>query len=220
MGNPIVQLMMPMSSRWAVPELAMVFVMWSVMMGAMMLPSAMPMILSHRRMCPQIRRGRHVAFVAAYLLIWSGFSGVAALLQWWLQKQGLLSRMLVLTDGAIAGAILIGIGVFQFTQLKDACLRTCRTPLGFLMTEWRDGTAGAFAMGLKHGAYCVGCCWALMATLFVFGVMNVMAVALLTTAVALEKLTPWGVRVARLIGAGCLLLGAGLLIADWPFRLW
>jgi len=220
MGNPIVQLMMPMSSRWTVPELAMVVVMWSVMMGAMMLPSAMPMILSHRRMSPRNQGGRHSAFVVAYLLIWSGFSCAAALLQWWLQKQGLLSRMLVLTDGVIAGAILIGIGLFQFTQLKDVCLNTCRTPLGFLMTEWRDGTAGAFGMGLKHGASCVGCCWALMATLFVFGVMNVMAVALLATAVALEKLTPWGVQIARLIGAGCLFLSVERLIADYTLGSW
>lgn len=192
MGNPVVQLMMPRSSSWTLLEAMVVFVMWSVMMGAMMVPSALPMIIAHRRLCGQMPRARHAAFVAAYVLVWSGFSLLAATLQWWLQELGLLSRMLVLTHPKVASLILIGIGAYQFTPIKEACLGSCRTPLGFLATEWRDRPLGAFIMGLRHGVSCVGCCWALMLALFVFGAMELTVIALLSTAVALEKLTHFG----------------------------
>ena len=108
--------------------------------------------------------------------------------------------------------MLIGIGLFQLTPIKNACLRVCRTPIGFLATEWRDGPGGAFLMGLQHGAVCVGCCWAMMLALFVFGAMNLIMIALLSTAVALERLTPWGTQFSRLFGLIFLGLGFQILV--------
>lgn len=208
MSNPFVQLMMPMNAHWSVTEAAMVFVMWTVMMGAMMVPSALPMIMAHRRLGGLEKRRRHAAFVSAYLVVWAGVSAVAALLQWQLQGWGVLSRMLVVTNADLSGVMLVAIGIFQFTPAKEACLNVCRTPLGFLITEWRDGTRGAFTMGLRHGLYCVGCCWAMMCALFVFGAMDLTVIALISSAVALEKLTPWAVAPSRAIGLLFLALGA------------
>lgn len=213
MGNGFVQLMMPMSATWSSAEIAAVFIMWSVMMGAMMLPSAMPMIMAHRRMSAQQTGGRHFAFAAAYLIVWSGFSALASALQWWFQDAELMTRMLVISNEIVASCLLIGAGVFQFTSLKEACLRSCRTPLGFLMTEWREGSTGAFVMGTIHGVYCVGCCAGTMLLLFVFGAMDIRVIAILSTIVALEKLTPWGASFAKFIGVVMIALGVAYSIS-------
>jgi predicted metal-binding membrane protein len=210
MAHPSVQLMMPPSAGWSSAQAFMVFAMWAVMMGAMMLPSAAPMIVAHQRMSGQI--GRHAAFVAAYLVAWAGFSLMATTAQWGFQSAGQLSRMVVLQNDIWAGLLLVAIGVFQFTPLKTLCLSTCRTPIGFLMHDWRDGVGGAFVMGLRHGVYCIGCCWALMAALFVFGVMNIYAIAVLSTIVLVEKITPPRLFVAQLIGLACIVLGLWRLI--------
>ena len=139
-------------------------------------------------------------FVSGYLVIWSGFSLVATAMQWALQYVGVLSPAMASANAVFGGVVLIAAGVYQWTPLKHACLRHCQTPLGFLMSRWRDGVSGAFQMGLAHGAYCVGCCWALMALLFVGGVMNLVWVATLAALVLAEKIAPPGPWLARAIG--------------------
>src|SRR5205814_780408 len=118
------------------------------------------------------------------------FSALAAGGQWWLHRHALLSSSMVSTSGWLGGMLLLGAGIFQFTPLKQACLTHCRGPLEFIMTRWREGSGGAFRMGLEHGAFCTGCCWALMALLFVAGVMNIFWIAALTVLVCLEKMLP------------------------------
>ena len=203
MDAPLARAMMPATTAWTLREAILVWAMWAIMMGAMMLPSAAPMILVHRGISQRRADGAVSAnayFVAAYLVAWSVFSVAAAGVQLALQALGVMSHMLTVIDGWLAAGLLVGAGIYQFTPIKEACLANCRTPIGFLMTEWRPGQWGAFRMGLRHGCYCIGCCWALMAALFVFGVMNLLAILLLTTAVAAEKLLPWGGRVKLFLG--------------------
>jgi len=208
MGNPFAQLTMPKSARWSGANAVAVWMMWAVMMGAMMLPSALPMILTFIDLSARTgdrMRGR--SFVAAYLAIWFTFSAGAATLQWVLQWAGWLNPMLVSTSALLTGALLLIAGAYQFSPLKRVCLSHCRTPLGFLIGEWRGGVRGAFGMGLRHGMFCVGCCWALMALLFVGGVMNIAWIAALSIGVALEKMLPGGERLAKALGL--LLIAAG-----------
>ena len=198
------------------PSLAdawLIFMMWAVMMVAMMLPSASPMVLAYARIAhSRIDTPRSAVwlFAGAYLVVWIIFSAVAAAGQIAMQRAALLTGQLTTTP-LISGIILVAAGVYQFTPLKDACLGSCRTPLGFFMTEWRAGGLGAFRMGLRHGAYCVGCCWTLMLLLFVLGVMNLLWVAALSALVLLEKATPWGCTVAR--GAAFIMIIAGVAVA-------
>ena len=192
MSHPAVRLAMPLDTAWSLPTAVAVFVMWAGMMVAMMLPSAAPMILIfdalERRNAPGApATARSLAFAGAYLLVWIGFSALAASAQWGLQAGGLLTPMIVSNSEWLTGGLLVLAGLYQLTPLKRACLKFCRTPEGFLLAEWRDGTGGALAMGLKHGLYCAGCCWALMFLLFAAGVMNPVWIAVLTAAVALEK---------------------------------
>ena len=162
--------------------------MWAVMMAAMMLPSIAPMVLCFANLnWKRGEGGRTLTFVAAYLTLWAAFSGAATATQWALQSEGWVSPMIVSTSAALSGTFLIIAGVFQFTPLKTACLRTCRSPLGFLMSDWRDGFWGAWRMGLRHGLNCLGCCWALMALLFVGGVMNILWIAALTVLVGIRE---------------------------------
>jgi len=213
MGSPAAQLTMPMSD-WSVVNWVAVFIMWAVMMAAMMLPTAMPMVtvfgtLSHRRG----EAGRTPAFVAGYLALWTTFGAAATAAQWALQTRGFLSPMIVSMSPVLSAALLLIAGIFQFTPLKHACLRACRSPLGFLMTDWRDGLWGAARMGVRHGLFCLGCCWALMALLFVGGAMNLMWIAALTLLVALEKLAPKGDVIAKALGA--VMIGAGVARLVW-----
>jgi predicted metal-binding membrane protein len=210
---------MPRMEHWGVADVALMFLMWAVMMIAMMTPSAAPVILlfasvnRHRaaRPAPVVRTG---VFVAGYLLVWTAFSALAALAQWALHSAALLSPAMVSTTPYLGGALLIAAGAYQRTPLKEACLTTCRSPLGFLLGAWREGTTGALAMGLRHGAYCVGCCWALMGLLFVAGVMNLLWVAAIAAFVLAEKVLPWGDRVGRV--AGVILVAAGALLTTTP----
>ena len=189
------------------------FAMWFIMMVAMMLPSAAPMILIYGRLARGARdEGATFAsttlFASFYLAVWAAFSAVAALVQWALVKAGAISAMgLAFGDQRIGGALLIAAGVYQLTPLKTACLQKCRSPLSFLMRLWRPGFAGAARLGLSHGLYCLGCCAALMALLFVFGVMNLAWVALLAIVVLIEKVAPQGERVGRLAGVAALAVG-------------
>jgi predicted metal-binding membrane protein len=209
-------MMMPQMQQWGLTELSMLFVMWVVMMVAMMTPTAAPMILlfasvqrkRREQERPFVRTG---VFVTGYLLAWTAFSAVATAAQWGLHEAAVLSPMMVSTSSVFGGAVLVAAGVFQWMPWKNTCLRHCRSPLSFITAEWREGAAGALSMGLKHGAFCTGCCWALMALLFVGGVMNLLWIAGLTIFVLLEKVVPAGEALGR--AAGVLLAAAGLWVA-------
>ncbi len=210
MGAMDASMGMPSLRPWTGTEFALTFVMWAVMMVAMMVPSASPMVLmvgaTVRRRSERSPAVEVALFVLGYLAIWTAFSALATLAQWGLHSAALLSPMLATTSAVAGGLLLVGAGIFQWTPLKQACLHHCRTPLGFVMTRWREGRGGAFAMGLDHGAYCVGCCWILMALLFVGGVMNLAWVAAIAAFVLLEKVVPAGPWIGR---------GAGVLLVAW-----
>ncbi len=197
----------------------LVFAMWTVMMAGMMLPSAAPMTLFYAAIVRKNgERGTALPavwiFAAGYLLVWTTFSLVAALLQALFEHWAIASSMMVSTSKWLTGVILVGAGLYQWTPLKDACLGKCRAPLEFVMTRWRPGRVGALHMGATHGLYCVGCCWALMLLLFVGGVMNLLWVALVAVFVLLEKLLPHGRVVARASGAVLIASGLYVLILD------
>ena len=198
------------------PRLASVwltFMMWSVMMVAMMLPSASSMILTYAAMvCRHPGSSAYAPwiFAGAYLVIWTLFSAAATGGQLLLENASLLygaSR----TTSVVGALLLMLAGLYQLTPLKNLCLAHCRSPLGFFMTEWRNGVIGAFTMGIKHGTYCLGCCWMLMGLLFVFGAMNLMWVAALSVLVLLEKLAPFGHTIARV--SGVVMLAGALALA-------
>jgi predicted metal-binding membrane protein len=187
----------------------------------MMTPAAAPMILTfatiHRRRTAEGRPTVPTAiFVLGYLVVWTIYSVVAAVAQAGLHAAALLSPAMAATSPLLAGGLLVAAGVFQWTPLKHACLSACRSPLSFLMTGWREGRGGAFVMGLRHGLYCLGCCWALMALLFVAGVMNLLWVAAIAVAVLVEKVVPRGDLVGRLasvalVAAGVWLVARGVM---------
>jgi predicted metal-binding membrane protein len=216
MQSPVARLTMPMSA-WSLANWVALFIMWSIMMAAMMLPSAAPMALCFAALSGRRSEGaRTVLFVAAYLALWIAFSGAATATQWALQSIGWVSPMIVSRSPVVSGALLLIAGVFQFSRLKHACLRACRSPLGFLMSDWRDGHCGAWRMGIRHGLYCLGCCWAVMALLFVGGVMNLVWVAALAALVTIEKLAPKGEAVAQVLGGIMIGMGIVRLVWDWP----
>lgn len=196
------------------------FVMWLVMMVAMMLPSAAPMVLLYARFSRQARRQGAVAapvaaFAAVYVAIWAGFSLAAAAAQTALAQAGVLSPVtLALGDGRIAGGLLLAAGLYQLTPAKRACLEQCRSPVEFVTRFWRPGLAGAARLGLVHGLYCLGCCWLIMALLFVGGVMNLAWVGLLTLLVLAEKVAPFGRQVG--VALGVLSTGMGLVLLVAP----
>lgn len=206
--------LMPRMTDWQAVDLLLVFLMWVVMMVAMMLPSSVPMMLAFSRETGEPQRhgiSRLAAFVAGYLMIWTVFSLAMTLLQWGLLEARLISPMMESRSPLLGGVLLVAAGLFQFTPLKHACLATCRSPLSFLMTEWRPGVRGAWAMGLRHGIYCTGCCWLLMALLFLLGVMNVLWIAALTAFVLIEKTWPQAQWTSRASGAALLAWGVVLL---------
>jgi predicted metal-binding membrane protein len=214
MGHPLAQLTMPMSSSWGAANLAAIAVMWAVMMAAMMLPSALPMIQTFANICA--KKGdaaRWRSFVGGYLLVWAAFSVAAVAAQWVLQMMGWVDPMIVSRSALLTAVLLVIAGVYQFSPLKHVCLSRCRSPLGFVLGEWRDGIGGGFVMGLRHGLHCLGCCWALMALLFVGGVMNLAWIAALSIVVAIEKLAPHGDRLGRLLGAALIAVGVWRVIA-------
>lgn len=204
---------MPVVQPWGAVDYGLMFIMWAVMMFGMMTPSAAPMVLTYtkisRRQQTELKPVLGTAvFYLGYLLIWTIFSAVATLAQGGLHAATLLSPMMETTSPILGGIILIAAGVFQFTPLKQACLSHCRTPLGYFMTEWRDGSWGALVMGIRHGAFCVGCCWLIMALLFVAGVMNLFWIGVIAAYVLLEKVVPNGRYVSW--GFGALMLGWGI----------
>ncbi|MBL6954348.1 MAG: DUF2182 domain-containing protein [Alphaproteobacteria bacterium] len=215
-ANLTANLTMTMTA-WTPATVVLMTVMWWVMMAGMMIPSAGPMILLFAKVTRQQAKGespglRIVIFIAAYLIIWAGFSLLATLAQWALTEAALLSPMMVGTSRVLTIGLLLACGIYQLTPLKQACLGKCRSPLAFLMTKWQPGDFGALKMGLSHGAYCVGCCWLLMALLFVGGVMNLLWVAAIAVLVLAEKVLPHGDLVGRLGGIAMLVLAAYMIL--------
>jgi len=215
MDEPAAQLFMPAMMHWGAMDLALVFVMWAIMMAAMMLPSATPMVRAFSRSA-QGQSGFSVtsltgAFIGGYLAVWTLFSALMTLAQWGLLELRLVTPMMESASAWLSGGLLVAAGIFQFTAFKNACLNKCRTPMGFIMTEWRPGLRGAFIMGLRHGAYCTGCCAMLMLLLFVLGVMNLIWIVVLTMVVLVEKLLPAeNVWPSRIIGSGLIAWGGFL----------
>ena len=186
---------------------------WAAMMTGMMLPGAAPMFAVYVRV--NARNGGEwrpvAAFALAYVALWVAVSALGAWLQEWSVRVGLLSQMGVSTRPLVSAALLVLAGVYQFSPLKQACLRRCRTPLGFLLTEWRPGVSGALKLGCLHGVECILCCWALMALMFVLGTMNLLWMAALALLMLVEKLAPAGQIVGR--WAGALFIGWGVALA-------
>lgn len=219
---PGMTMTMTATQPWSAASVFLLFLMWAVMMVAMMLPSASPMVFAflglneRRQAVPGPAAGRTLVpvgiFVLGYLAIWTAYSALAALAQWQLHRLALLSPAMAATSPYLSGGLLIAAGLFQWTPLKRACLKGCRSPLTFLMTGWREGKGGAFLMGLRHGSYCVGCCWVLMALLFVAGVMNLLWVALIALFVTAEKLAPRGALIGTIAGMVMIVSGIALLL--------
>jgi predicted metal-binding membrane protein len=211
MGSGQIMLMSP---PWTPGYAATIFIMWIVMMAAMMLPSAAPAILLVAALAR--RRGQRHAiasswqFALGYTAIWAAFSLVATGLQFALDRAGLLSETMASGSVVLAALLLIAAGVYQWTPWKDACLRQCRSPVEFLTRYWRRGTLGPVRAGAWHGAFCLGCCWMLMALLFVGGLMNMFWIAGLALLVLVEKLLPFGRRVSQITGAA--LIGWGVFV--------
>jgi predicted metal-binding membrane protein len=206
-----------MEPSWTLIDALLVFVMWSAMMAAMMVPGAAPMIaafatINRRRREREAPYVPTAVFLLGYLVVWSGFSALATLLQYLLQKADLLTTMMQSASYAFSAALFLAAGLYQFSPLKERCLAYCRSPDGFILSEWRDGALGAAVMGLRHGLFCMGCCAALMALLFAVAVMDLRWVAALTVLVTAEKLLP-GAKFWRLaIGAALIAVGAGFAV--------
>jgi predicted metal-binding membrane protein len=218
----------PALRPWSAGDFAMMFSMWAVMMVAMMLPSATPLLLAHARMLRDqeekarergsaARRRGTIAptgvLAAGYLVAWTAFSLAATVLQWALERAALVSPRMVATTPYFGAALLLAAGIYQLTPLKRACLAHCRSPIAFLMHHWRAGAAGALRMGIEHGFYCIGCCWFLMALLFVGGVMNLLWIAAISIFVLVEKVAPRGEILARAAGVVFVVLGVWMAVA-------
>jgi len=207
---------MAVDRPWTAIDAFLTFAMWTVMMVGMMAAAAAPLLLlfaaSQRARCKQRVPLAVLMFGLGYLAVWAGFSVLATFAQWGLQRAALMAEAMTVTENWVAATILIGAGVYQLTPLKGACLTHCRSPLGFLMTNWRDGTLGAFRMGSRHGIFCLGCCWAVMAVMFVVGIMNLAWVAALTGLVLVERLTRAGVFLSQASGIAMIGLGASFLL--------
>ena len=209
-----------MEPRWTTVDALLLFVMWTAMMAAMMVPGTAPMVMAFATINRR-RRQRNkpyvptAIFLAGYLVVWAGFSIIATGLQWLLQRNGLLTTMMQSASYYLSAALFLIAGLYQFSPLKEMCLAYCRTPDGFILSEWRDGALGAAIMGLRHGLFCLGCCAALMILLFAMAVMDLRWVAALTVLVTAEKLLPGAKSWRRGIGVGLLAIGAGFALAGW-----
>jgi predicted metal-binding membrane protein len=213
MGGGNIMLMAP---EWSVGYAGLTFLMWAIMMMAMMLPSAAPAVLLAAALMRQ-RDGERVIgrtglFVLGYLLVWFGFSLAGTALQWGFDRVGLLSSDMILGSAKWAGVLLIAAGLYQWTSWKQACLVHCRSPFEDLTKYWRRGALGPMLAGIAHGSFCLGCCWMLMALLFVGGVMNLLWIGALALLVLIEKALPVGPRISRWVGAALVGWGAVVLI--------
>ncbi|MGV3632733.1 MAG: DUF2182 domain-containing protein [Pseudorhodoplanes sp.] len=196
---------------WTPAHAVVIFVMWWLMMVAMMVPSASPVVLLYGALNRDRGAWPALEFLLGYLAVWAGFSAVATFIQGALSVGGLVSAMYMnLATPYLAAAVLIGAGLYQMSPLKAACLDFCRSPVEALTRHRRTGRAAPFRMGLVHGGYCLGCCWALMALLFVGGVMNIWWIAGIALYVAIEKLASGGRRVAQV--TAIILIAGGLVL--------
>lgn len=206
---------------WTGLDFLLMFLMWTIMMVGMMVPTVAPTTLIYAAVARKAKRQNSplaptAVFVAGYVAMWTLFSTVATAGQWALDQAALLSPTMVSNGPRFGAVLLIAAGLWQLTPMKNACLRHCRNPAMFLSDHWRDGTGGAFRMGLEHGAWCLGCCWVLMGLLFLGGVMNLLWVAAIAVFVLLEKVIPHGIGGGRLAGAGMILVGV-LLLTGFSF---
>lgn len=208
------------NESWPAVYWLVMLAMWWVMMIAMMVPSAAPAILVYARVARHAQKGGQAAsvapvgwFAAGYLLAWLAFSIAAVLVQWGLERLGLMHMMMMWSlDTTLSAAILLAAGLYELSPFKDGCLRSCRMPAEFLARNWRPGIGGAIRLGVAHGLYCVGCCAMLMALLFVGGIMNLIWIAGLSGLILAEKLLPAGRHLARLTGIA-LIAGGGYVLA-------
>jgi predicted metal-binding membrane protein len=213
MGAGQVMLMAP---EWSAGYAEVIFLMWAIMMMAMMLPSAAPAILLAAALMRQ-RGGNRIfgptgLFVLGYLVIWFAFSLIATALQWSLDRVSLLSADMASNSAPLAGVLLIAAGLYQWTPFKQTCLVQCRSPFEQLTKYWRQSTFGPLLAGTMHGLFCLGCCWLLMALLFVGGLMNLLWIAALAFLVLIEKLLPVGPHASRLSGIALIIWGAVILV--------
>lgn len=209
---PMDQMWMPPATPagWHLADFGWIFAMWAVMMAAMMLPSALPMLAAFSRYCRHYVNTdslRTLWFAGGYLAVWLLFSVVLTLAQWRLHGWAWLSPMMETQQPAFAAAVVFVAGAYQFTWLKNACLAYCRTPFGYLVNHWQPGNAGAFRVGFRHGLGCLGCCWAQMLLMFAVGVMNLAGMLFITLLVIVEKWAP--------IEAGKLRYAIGALFLGW-----
>ena len=208
---------MPMTPSWTAVDFALLFLMWLVMMIAMMTPAVAPLILIFA-MANRQRRQQNRPFVktayliTGYFLVWAAFSVVATSLQWLLQQISLLNPEMKTTNRILGSVILITTGIFQFTPLKHTCLQNCRTPLEFIHRHWREGKKGALIMGIQNGFYCLGCCGMLMVLLFVAGIMNLLWVAIIALFVLVEKISSQIKWISYVAGLVLIICGVLLLI--------
>ncbi|MDD4915526.1 MAG: DUF2182 domain-containing protein [Methylococcales bacterium] len=209
---PMSQMWMPPGrlTDWGLGDFGWVWAMWAVMMAAMMLPSALPMLSAYSRYCRRDAIGRDwrtLWFAGAYLAVWIAFSAVLTLMQWLFHGLAWLSPMMENRQPLLAAAILLTAGGYQFTAFKHTCLRHCRTPLSFLLRHWSPGSRGAARLGVRHGLECLGCCWAQMLVMFAVGVMNLYGMLMITLLVIAEKWSP--------AEAKTLSYGSGLAFVAW-----
>jgi len=220
MGGSMTNTMHAMLSMrpWSTGEFGLLLAMWAVMMVAMMVPTAAPMSLVYAAVARKAAAQRNpvaptFVFVAGYTTVWAVFAVLATLAQRGLDQAALLSSTMSSNSSLFGGGVLIAAGVYQFTPLKHACLRHCRAPAHFISRYWRTGTLGAYRMGLRLGAYCLGCCWVLMLLLFVGGVMNLLWIAAIAGFVLIEKLLPAGEHTSRIAGATGIIAGIASIAA-------
>ena len=217
MGGMDSGMMMAQMRSWTAADFGFMFLMWAVMMVGMMVPTATPMVLvfaanSRRLREQQLPYVPTAVFLSGYVVVWSAFAVAATATNWALHVNDLLSSMMGVSASAyLGGGLLITAGLFQLSPLKYVCLKHCRSPMSFLLTDWREGGWGAFTMGLHHGAFCLGCCWILMGLLFVLGIMNLLWIAALAAFVLLEKAAPGGQYIG--MAAGILLIIWGAVLA-------
>jgi predicted metal-binding membrane protein len=216
----LVDMAMPSAGPWSSADFMLVFVMWAVMMVGMMLPSALPTLRTYRGVISARDEERNpdaltALFAAGYVFTWTIFSAAATLVQSVLHDLTLVSPAMRATSPTVAGALLVAAGAYQWTPLKRACLARCAWPLQFLLRHWRAGASGAWRMGIIHGAYCAGCCWMLMALLFVYGMMNLAWIIAIAMYVLGEKLLPAQRWLPRLAGALLILWRGAVLAMAW-----
>jgi predicted metal-binding membrane protein len=221
MGLGMVTCSMTMGTPFSVSSAALYVVLWGVMMVAMMLPAMSPIV----DLFQGIARGKREEglpftpvwiFVSGYVLLWTLIGGVGYAADLAIQSLPDIFPALRTYGAVIGGLTLVGAGIYQLTPLKYLCLSQCRSPLGFLLTSWRDGALGAFRMGVDHGAYCLGCCWSLMAVLFVMGTMNLVWMGILSIVIFVEKITPYGVSMGKASGSVLILFGLAMTIGLVP----